>query len=98
MITGVITADREAVIRFAMRDQRSGQEREIQAVIDTGFNGYLTLPDALASTLGLGPSIATPWSPLATAAPMCYASTKPLLYGMGRSGTRWFWPPRAGRW
>ena len=31
----------------------SGQTREIEAVIDTGFNGFLTLPPALVSELGL---------------------------------------------
>ncbi len=52
MITGVITADREAAIRFPMRD-KEGQEQQIQAVIDTGFDGYLTLPDSLVNAPGL---------------------------------------------
>lgn len=52
MITGVVTADREATIRFPMRG-RNGLEQEIRAIADTGFNGYLTLPEALVSTLGL---------------------------------------------
>ena len=52
MITGVITADREAIIRFPMRGP-GGREYEIQVAIDTGFNGYLTLPDALVNALGL---------------------------------------------
>ena len=52
MIIGIITADREAIIRFPVRDQ-GGQEQEIEAVIDTGFNGYLTLPDVLVAALGL---------------------------------------------
>lgn len=52
MITGVITADREAAVRFPVRDQH-GQEREVQAIIDTGFNGYLTLSESLVSALGL---------------------------------------------
>jgi clan AA aspartic protease len=30
-----------------------GQEQEIEAVIDTGFDGTLTLPPALITTLGL---------------------------------------------
>lgn len=52
MITGVITADREALVRFPVRNQH-GQEQEVQAVIDTGFNGYLTLPDSQVRALGL---------------------------------------------
>lgn len=35
------------------RAQSIGQEQEIQAVIDTGFDGSLTLPPALIATLGL---------------------------------------------
>ena len=43
MITGVVNADREAIIRLKIRGT-NGQEQEIAAVIDTGFNGFLTLP------------------------------------------------------
>lgn len=50
MITGAVSADREAVIPLALRGQR-GQEREIEAIIDTDFNGYLTLPPALLREL-----------------------------------------------
>jgi predicted aspartyl protease len=52
MITGFVNANREAVIRFSVRDLRS-YAREIQAVIDTGFNGYLTLPDTVINAFGL---------------------------------------------
>ncbi len=46
MITGRVTADREAVIELQLAGP--GREaRQIQAVIDTGYNGYLTLPDHL---------------------------------------------------
>jgi predicted aspartyl protease len=38
MITGVVTADREAVIRLTVRGP-VGQEHEVEAVIDTGFDG-----------------------------------------------------------
>ena len=50
MILGTITGNREAVIRFPVRGP-GGQE--VEAVIDTGFNGYLTLPDSLVVRLGL---------------------------------------------
>ena len=43
MIEGVVNAAYEAVIRLSLRGP-SGQAREIDAVIDTGFNGFLTLP------------------------------------------------------
>ena len=52
MIRGTITGLREAVIRFSV-GRPGGQEQEVQAVIDTGFNGYLTLPDSLVARLGL---------------------------------------------
>ena len=52
MIVGTITGNREAVIDFSVC-RPGGQRQEIQAVIDTGFNGYLTLPDALVDNLGL---------------------------------------------
>jgi len=52
LITGFVTVDREAVIRFPVRG-RGGLEQEVRAVVDTGFNGYLTLPGSLVSALGL---------------------------------------------
>lgn len=52
MITGVVTAYREAVIRLNVRGL-SGEEKEIEAVIDTGFDGYLTLPSVVVAALGL---------------------------------------------
>jgi len=52
MITGVVTAYREAIIRLNVRGS-NGEEKEIEAVIDTGFDGYLTLPSVVAEALGL---------------------------------------------
>jgi clan AA aspartic protease len=52
MITGSVTVAREAVISFTVRGP-NGQEHEIEAVIDTGFDGSLTLPSALITALGL---------------------------------------------
>ncbi len=52
MITGKITANREAVIELEIIG--SIQEKEkVEGVIDTGFNGYLTLPNDLISYLKL---------------------------------------------
>ena len=52
MIEGVVNAAYEPVITLALQGP-SGQSREVEAVVDTGFNGFLTLPTALVSELGL---------------------------------------------
>lgn len=52
MITGVVNSEREAIIHLVVRGP-NGQEREIEAVIDTGFTGFLTLPFSLILSLGL---------------------------------------------
>ena len=52
MIEGEVNAAFEAVISLSLRGP-SGQAREIDAVIDTGFNGFLTLPSPLVAELGL---------------------------------------------
>jgi clan AA aspartic protease len=51
MITGVVM-NREARIRLKVRGPRR-QEREIEAVIDTGYTAFLSLPPALVASLGL---------------------------------------------
>lgn len=52
MIIGVVNANREAIIRLVVRGA-NGEEHEIDAVIDTGFTGFLTLPSTLIASLGL---------------------------------------------
>ena len=52
MITGTVNANREAIISCGVRGPH-GQEREIKAVIDTAFNGFLTLPPQVIAALGL---------------------------------------------
>ena len=53
-MTGVVTARREAVLRLqVLGAASSGQTLEVEAVIDTGFTGYLTLPGVLISQLAL---------------------------------------------
>ena len=52
MITGIVTATPEAIIDLIVRGP-GGQDRKIQAVIDTGFDGSLTLPAELITSLGL---------------------------------------------
>jgi clan AA aspartic protease len=52
MMTGIVNADLEALLRLSVRDA-GGHPHEVEAVIDTGFNGFLTLPPALVAALGL---------------------------------------------
>ena len=52
MIEGFVNANLEAVVTIPLLGP-AGQTREIAAVVDTGFNGYLTLPPTLVAELGL---------------------------------------------
>ena len=52
MIEGVVNANYEAVVTLPLRGP-SGQERDIEAIVDTGFNGLLTLPPSFVEELGL---------------------------------------------
>jgi clan AA aspartic protease len=44
--------DREPIVRIILRDV-NGQEHECDAVVNTGFTGWLTLPPDLISVLSL---------------------------------------------
>ena len=52
MIDGAVNAAYEAVVPIAVRGP-AGRVRDIEAVIDTGYNGFLTLPPVLVGALGL---------------------------------------------
>ena len=52
MIEGVVNAALEAVIALPVSGP-AGQTQEVEAVIDTGYSGFLTLPPALVRDLGL---------------------------------------------
>ena len=52
MITGIVSLNREAVVRLKVH-AANGQEQEVEAVIDTGFTGQFTLPPTLIAGLGL---------------------------------------------
>lgn len=52
MIAGVVNARNEAVIRLAVNGP-TGQTREMDAVIDTGYSEFLTLPPAIVAELSL---------------------------------------------
>ncbi len=61
MIEGVVNADHEAVITLSL-SHPTGRMLEVEAVIDTGYNGFLTLPAELVADMALpfvGPSRAT---------------------------------------
>lgn len=52
MISGTVNANREAIIHLVVIGP-GGQPYTIDAVIDTGFSGDLTLPPGLITSLGL---------------------------------------------
>ncbi|HZV06260.1 MAG TPA: clan AA aspartic protease [Gemmataceae bacterium] len=52
MIRGIVNADSEAIIRLLVRGP-TGQQQRIKAVIDTGYDGWLSLPPALITALRL---------------------------------------------
>ncbi len=59
MITGMVQGN-AATIHLAIKDA-NGREHEIEAIVDTGFSGSLTLPPAMIRRLGL------PWRTRGTA-------------------------------
>lgn len=52
MIIGIVNHHLEAIINLVVVGPLE-QEREIEAVIDTGFSSYLSLPPVIISMLGL---------------------------------------------
>ena len=52
MIRGVVNAAYEAVVPLLLQGP-GGRTRDIEAVVDTGYSGFLTLPFELVEELGL---------------------------------------------
>ena len=52
MITGVVNSSLDATIRLLVSGPEA-LEQEIEATIDTGFSGSLSLPSSLIAALGL---------------------------------------------
>jgi clan AA aspartic protease len=52
MMIGNVNANREAIVQLAVLGENQ-QKQGIKAVIDTGYTGFLTLPFAVITTLGL---------------------------------------------
>ena len=52
MIRGTVSAFREALVTLTVHGP-AGDEQQVEAVIDTGFDGMLTLPSNVIVALGL---------------------------------------------
>jgi clan AA aspartic protease len=52
MITGLVTRQREAIVRLAVHGI-GARKHSIRAVIDTGFDGWLSLPPTIIKLLRL---------------------------------------------
>ena len=79
MIEGNVNAHLEAIVTLPLLGP-AGQAREIDAVVDTGFNGYLILPSRIVVELGL-PFLNISWATLADGSE---AETMPLTDELAR--------------
>ena len=52
-MTGRVDAQQRALLRVPLAASRNGPRQEVEAWVDTAFNGGLALPQALAASLGL---------------------------------------------
>jgi clan AA aspartic protease len=52
MITGTVNANREATLSLTLRNNAS-LELNLNTLVDTGFNGWLTLPPDIITVLAL---------------------------------------------
>ena len=52
MIQGVVNDAYEAIVALSLEGP-AGQAQDIEAVVDTGYSGFLTLPTRLVAELGL---------------------------------------------
>ena len=52
MIQGVVNASHEAVVTLSLQGP-DRQVQDIEAVVDTGYSGFLTMPATLVAELGL---------------------------------------------
>jgi clan AA aspartic protease len=51
VITGAVNDYREAIVRLTVLGPQA--QEEVEAIVDTGFSGFLTLPVSLVATLDL---------------------------------------------
>ena len=52
MIQGTVNSAYEAMVTVTLQGP-DGRTQNVEAVVDTGYSGYLTLPPALVTSLGL---------------------------------------------
>ena len=52
MIEGAVNSHFEAIVPLSLQGP-GGRLEAVEAVVDTGYNGYLTLPPSLVARLGL---------------------------------------------
>jgi clan AA aspartic protease len=52
MINGVVNAQREATVQLVIHDA-TGQPDSFEVIVDTAYNGFLTLPSSQVSALRL---------------------------------------------
>jgi clan AA aspartic protease len=52
MISGVVNAQLEPTVQLVIHDA-TGQPHDVEVVVDTAYNGFLTLPPARVTALGL---------------------------------------------
>ncbi|WP_043996853.1 clan AA aspartic protease [Microcystis aeruginosa] len=60
MIHGVVNLRREATLFLVVGNYSSGQREFINTVIDTGFDGFLSLPSEIITRLGFPWTISNP--------------------------------------
>ncbi len=84
MITGSVNANYEAVITVPVRGPE-GQTRQVEAVVDTGFNRFLILPPALVTELGL---------PFVTSSPVILADGSEESFDVHDVSVIWDGQPR----
>jgi clan AA aspartic protease len=58
-MTGRVDGQLRALLRVPLAASRDGPRREVEAWVDTAFNGGLALPRALAAGLGLSQEAST---------------------------------------
>ena len=83
MITGEINFAGEAVVRLEVGNESGGRE-VLEAVVDTGFTGFLTLPGAFVDALSL-PLLGSLRLLLLMARPLPWRSAKLRWSGMAAS-------------
>lgn len=55
VIQGEMSAFRDILLPLQVRNGKSSEVEDVSAVLDTGFNGHLTMPSKLIQTLALQP-------------------------------------------